>query len=354
MYRWKREYENFLINTYVIMDQLKKGQWSRRAFIGSTAAAVLSLAIPRHARAAFGPHLRKLTAGLISDLHQDVMHDAPERLEAFLDAMQAAKPDMLVQLGDFAYPSGKNKPLIDRFNNAHPVHLHVIGNHDTDSGFTHRQCIDVWGMPAAYYTKIVNGYRWIILNANEKGSPSHKGGYPTYVGPEQAAWLRSQLEEGKEPVIVVSHQPLAGFDAVNNAEEIQQIISSAKHRVVLAINGHEHIDAVTYVYGIPYLTINSASYFWVGGNYKHNSYSEEIHRDHPWIGHTCPYKDSLFTTLTIDPVKQTISVAARNSEWVGQSPAELRYSEQQPLKAGEEIVPFIRARKLPAKGRLNG
>ena len=35
--------------------------------------------------------------GMIADLHQDVMHDGPSRLEAFLDAMKNEKPDALLQ-----------------------------------------------------------------------------------------------------------------------------------------------------------------------------------------------------------------------------------------------------------------
>lgn len=325
---------------------------SRRAFIGKATAAIFSLAIPDFALAALSPRQSSLKLGMITDLHQDVMHDGAARLEAFLEAMRTTRPDAILQLGDFAYPSDKNTPLIQRFNQAHPVPLHVIGNHDTDSGFTHRQCVEVWKMPAPYYTQVLNGYRLIVLNGNEKGSPTHKGGYPAYIGPEQTAWLRQQLADSREPVIVFCHQPLAGHGAVNNAAEIQEILTGAKDRVILAINGHTHIDALLYISDIPYLTINSASYFWVGDKYIHDSYAKEIHQEHPYISHTCPYQDSLFTTLTIDPSKKTITVSARNSTWVGKSPDELGYGQTKQEEDSDSIVPFIRQRKFSAKGRL--
>jgi len=92
--------------------------------------------------------------------------------------------------------------------------------------------------------------------------------------------------------------------------------------------------------------INSASYFWVGGNYKHNSYTEEIHKSNPWIACTCPYREPLFTTLTIDPASGLVKIEGRKTEWVGPSPAELKFSEKAPLSAGKEIVPYISSRKI--------
>ncbi|WP_164714221.1 metallophosphoesterase family protein [Chitinophaga rhizosphaerae] len=320
-------------------------QTSRRAFIGTAAMAAVTFAIPAWAREVVARVPGKLSIGLITDLHHDVMHDGAERLEAFLREMGRVKPDAIMQLGDFAYPSEKNAGIIERFNRGHALPLHVIGNHDTDSGFTHQQCLEKWGMPATYYTRVVNGFRLIVLNGNEKGSPAHKGGYPAYIGPEQVAWLKRQLAESSEPVIVVSHQPLTGGMAIDNATEIQGILAGAKDRVVLAINGHTHIDSLQEVSGIPYLTINSASYFWVGGKYVHESYPKEIHEKYPWIGHTCPYQDPLFTTLVIDPAKFTIKVKARKSEWVGKSPEQLNFADKQPFRPGTEIVPFIRDRK---------
>lgn len=293
-----------------------------------------------------------MSMALITDLHHDIMHDGRERLQAFVDFVKRRKPDAVMQLGDFAYPNEKNKDVIGLFNTCHATRLHVIGNHDTDLRHTHAQCVTTWGMPAPYYAQTVNGIRMIVLNGNEHGSPTHKGGYPAYIGKEQAAWLAKELNDGTLPVIIISHQPLTGFYAVDNATDIQQQITAARHRVIMAINGHTHVDSLQYVDDIPYLTINSASYFWVGEQFKHNSYTPEIHAAHPWISSTCPYKDPLFTVLTIDPDNFTIRLESRKSEWVGKSPAALGFTDKQPLRTGEEIVPFIRPYKLSVQQRM--
>ncbi len=114
----------------------------------------------------------------------------------------------------------------------------------------------------------------------------------------------------------------------------------------MCINGHDHIDLLQRVGGVCYLHVNSASYQWVGGDHKHESYSKEIHADHPWIGHTCPYRDSVFAGLTFDPETGTIAIEGQASTWVGPSPAELGVDAHDTLVNGEEIAPRIRSRHI--------
>jgi len=319
---------------------------NRRAFINGIFATGIVLRIPDTALAMFTNKAKPVKVGIITDLHQDVIHNGSERLDAFLAHTKKDNPDLILQMGDFAYPNEKNKELIDRFNAAHQEALHVIGNHDTDSGHTKAQCLSYWKMPARYYTNEINGVCFIILDGNDKGSPTHKGGYPAYINEEQKLWLQQQLKQIDKPIVIVSHQPLAGAMAVDNAAEIQEILSAASDKILLAINGHTHIDCQLFIKNINYVHINSASYFWVGSKYKHNSYSEEIHKSHPWISSTCPYQDALFTSLTIDPSSGTMHIEGRKSNWVGQSPEALNYVDDAKLRPGQEIAPKISKRKI--------
>ena len=284
--------------------------------------------------------------GVIADLHHDVMHDAESRLDVFLEAMAVNRPDAIVQLGDFACPQPKNRAIIERFNGAHEKSLHVIGNHDTDAGSTTEQCIDTWGMPGRHYVKDIDGVWLLVLDGNDAGSPDHKGGYPSHVGPEQVEWMKSELKAIDGPVIVACHQPLAGPWAVDNAEAIQSVLDDAADKVILVINGHSHIDHVVRVRNVNHLHVNSASYQWVGGDHRNQSYSEEIHEAHPWISCTCPYQDALFATLVIDPETRQVRVEGTTSRWVGRSPAELGAGKDPALIHGEHIAPRIRDRRL--------
>ena len=333
------------------MNKLRKSptELSRREFIRIGAAFTLALPIPALATERVSKLANAVKIGLITDLHHDIIHDAPSRLNAFLQRSKIARVDGIIQMGDFAFPNEKNKPIIDQFNQAHDTHLHVIGNHDTDNGHTRPQCVASWGMPDRYYTHKINGIWFIVLDGNDTGSPSYKSGYPAYINPEQTTWLKSKLQELSGPIIILSHQPLIGALSVDNAAEIQDILASASDKVILALNGHTHIDSLIHEKGIPYLTINSASYFWIGDKFAHESYSAAIHQTHPSLSRTCPYKDPLFTVMTVDPASLTIQISGKQSSWVGKSPTELGFTDEyKPLRVDQEITPVIRARTIKA------
>ena len=311
-----------------------------RAAVGSAATAML----PAEAFAHSTDSDDVVRIGLITDLHHDLMHDSVKRMEDFLTASKALNADGLIQLGDFAYPNPKNNDVIAPFNAAGG--LHVIGNHDMDSGHTKEQCREVWGIPGNYYAHDIKGIRFLILDGNEAGSPTHKGGYKAYVGKEQQEWIEEQLKTNPGPFVIVSHQPLAGAQGVNNATELQDLFARNSSKILICLNGHSHLDLLLRVKGVSYLHVNSASYQWVGGANKHNSYPEPIHAAHPWIGHTCPYRDSVFGAISINVKTGKILVHGTSSEWVGPSPAEIGHDIDSSLINGEEIAPRIRERVI--------
>ena len=325
---------------------------TRRAFFTKAGSAACALTFPVVSKAAAGKISKPVRLGLIADLHQDVMHDGPKRLVRFLDAMKAQSPDAIVQLGDFAVPAPKNQPLIDRFNSAHSRAFHVLGNHDIDGGYTTQQVLDAWSMPSTYYTAEVNGLRLIVLDGNEPPA-DHQSGYPAHIGSQQAAWLKQELESDNRPTVVFSHQPLAGPWCIDNAQEIQQILSTYSDRVLLALNGHSHIDLMSRIDKVNYLHVNSASYVWVNSQYKHQNYPPEVLAKYPKLASACPYREALFTTLTFDPENNQVQIAPCHTDWVGPSPAQVGRDKHPQLTDGEEIAPRIRARTLTRIARNN-
>ena len=65
----------------------------RRDFLRSSGVVATSILLPRQVMAALSKIKKPIKLGMIADLHQDVMHDGPARLKAFLDAMKEEKPD---------------------------------------------------------------------------------------------------------------------------------------------------------------------------------------------------------------------------------------------------------------------
>lgn len=317
---------------------------SRRGFLKKAGATTLTLALGPEALAQLSLLSKTIRIGCISDLHQDIMHDGPDRMDAFLKAMATIKPDAIMQLGDFAYPDPKNAAVITPFNQGHKHALHVIGNHDTDKGHTKQQCQDIWGIPAPYYTHDIGPLRVIVLDCNER--TENQTGYPAHINNGQLAWLKRQLTAHSGPLVLASHQPLAGPAAIDNAQEVHAILQEHADKILLCINGHTHLDAVVYAGTIPCFHVNSAAYYWVGGDYRHESYAKDIHETYPWISYTCPYRDSLFATITLDPKAGTIQVQGQDSIWVGPSPKTLGVIEGENKRHGQSIVPRIQSRQI--------
>lgn len=289
---------------------------------------------------------KKVKIGLISDLHQDIMPDGMERLEAFLTFMKKKRVDALVQMGDFAVPKPENQDLISKFNQAHSQTYHVLGNHDIDGGFSWEQCLEAYKIPSRYYAIDQFGIKILVLDGNEKGSPTSKGGYPSYIGKEQQAWIISQLEAAQVPVLIISHQPIAGIYPIDNAQEMQDLLGKYADKILLALNGHAHVDQHLLLQGVNYVHINSASYYWVGGDLKHSNYPEDVQKAYPSLASTCPYSESLFALLTLDLDKKEIQIEGQKATWVGASPQELGYSILDEKQQKENLIPEIRSRKI--------
>ncbi|MFD2159675.1 metallophosphoesterase family protein [Rubritalea tangerina] len=278
------------------------------------------------------PLNKSITLGIITDVHIGFVSEAEKRLDAFLKEMKKERPDALVQLGDFAFPNAKYQAHADRFNAAHEHTIHAIGNHELDHGLTRDSAVKAWGIPGYYYSKEVEGIKIIVLDGNDRGSPTYSshGGYHSYIGPEQQAWLKKELDAAEQPVLIASHQPLAGTIAVDNAQEMQELLSHYQDKILLCINGHSHVDQQLEVKGIHYLHINSASYYWLGGRVR-----------------LATYKDPLFTTMTIDPKAATITLKGVKSSWAKGTPEDAGYFKDGKHADKKDIVrPEIRARRF--------
>ena len=301
----------------------------RRDLLNSLGATCATTVIASQALAAAMSPRQPVRLGMIADLHGGLAVDAMARLDTFLSAMQKQPCHALVQMGDFAYPNAKHQPFADKFNAAHEQRIHVIGNHEFDHGLGRTDCYSAWGIQASFYRRDVQGLRLLVLDGNDTGSPTHRGGYPSFIGDRQKQWLDRELRSSDRPVLILSHQPRAGTSAINNAKEIQSLLAKHRSKVVACFNGHSHVDSLVQIDGVSYLHLNSASYFWVGGKTRMAYYSK-----------------SLFTTVTIDPESASLRVEASHAEWKEQSPKELGYFESKNRPPESIVTPQIRGRKI--------
>ncbi|NBB18530.1 metallophosphoesterase [Runella sp. CRIBMP] len=295
----------------------------------------------------FAQKAQKVKFGLFTDVHVPTMHDAKERLTAFMDSMKTAKPDFIIELGDFGTPAPKYAYGFDIWKSYAGPKYQVIGNHEMDGGFSLPQALAYRGMSSSYYSFQQNGFYFIVLDGNDKKTPDVKG-YQQYIGEKQLAWLKDELAKAKTPIVIFSHQGL-GKDGVDNSADIRAMLEAhnakaKKNKIIVNFYGHIHYDRADNINGIWYVCINSMSYKWLGEEYGHVRYSEQIDKDFKWIKYTAPYKDPLYTVIEIS-TKGTISIAEKKSEWVGPAPEKVGF----PVQNSEYEVPEIRARMLKFK-----
>lgn len=272
-----------------------------------------------------------LRFGLIADLHQDIMHDAVDRVTAFVNDMTAEGVDWVLQLGDFCWPHDRNRLFLEAWNRFAGPRYHVLGNHDMDGGFTREQAVAFLGMPGRHYAFSRGGVKFVVLDGNDPGGAA--AGYHRFVAAEQLAWLDRELRDGTQPVIVFIHQALDHPQGIENQADVRRLLerprlADGSPRVLAVFCGHHHQDWLREIAGIHYLQINSASYYWVGEAHAHASYPAAVHEAHPWIRMTCPYREPLWAVVSLDLGTGRLAVEGRRSEWVGPDPWEAGLSRQ--------------------------
>lgn len=290
----------------------------------------------------------KLRIGLFGDIHLDLMPDGERRLKAFMDEMNQLKPDFIIQLGDFCSPHEKNKPYVDMFNGFDGPSHHVIGNHDTDYGFSHQQVVDFLKSKGIYYSFDQNGYHFVVLNGSERpaGDTSR---WPNHISKEQLQWLEKDLASTSLPVIVFCHQ---GLDvnvsgAIEQSSRVRVVFERANQaagylKVQVVFSGHHHQDYHNVINSINYIQINSMSYYWMGSQYRQYRYAAETDQSFPLVKDTAPYKDPLWAFLTIY-TNGEFQLTGRRTEFISPSPKEMGMPEFEKVYP---VVPVISDRKF--------
>ena len=319
---------------------------NRRFFIKSSSLVLTAAQIQGVAASYSDNKYAPLRFGICADLHQDVMHDGPERLQAFINDMNDKKVDFIIQMGDFCRPYDYNKIILDIWKQFKGPDFHVIGNHDTDGGFTRDQVVEYWGAKAKYYSFDLKGYHFIVLDGNE-GEPTPARKYPSTFSKTQLLWLEKDLDNTRLPVMVFVHQGLDNDAGVENGMKVRYILEQANKKnragkVHLVFSGHHHCDYYNNINGIHYIQINSMSYHFMGKKYMRSSYSEDILLKHPKLLETTPYKDPLWATVSVQQ-DGSVTLTGKKSVFVGPAPRERGEDYLDDIYPG---VPYISDRNL--------
>lgn len=258
---------------------------TRREFLLAGSGALLAAPFTRVVRLGGTPVAKPVRLAVITDLHHGLAPDALSRLQAFATAVKSRTDlDAVLQMGDFCYSQPNSKECVDLWRSMPFPKMHVLGNHDMDK-VDKDGAIRYFGMQSRYYSRVIGGYRFVVLDLNHfkkdgKLVSYANGNYFTdnathnWADPEQLKWLAEELRRSRQPVILISHQPLGfaepGQPMPPEQVEVLDVVSKAaklnpRGAVVVSLFGHLHVDRLEHYEGLPCCCINSASYFWYNG-----------------------------------------------------------------------------------------
>jgi len=219
-----------------------------------------------------------VTIGLFADPHYADrepwigrhFRDSDEKLAEFVKAMNEAKPDFAICLGDLVdkgetldAETGYLKHIDGIYRKFDGRRHYVIGNHDVAT-FTKEQFLAATGMPAAHYSFDSGPLHCVVLDANfkEDMTPYSAGNFDwtdTWVPPGQQRWLAADLKKTEKKTLVFVHQALddeKGTDGVKNGDQVRKILEESG-KVLAVFCGHNHRGAYRQIHGIPYFTLRA-------------------------------------------------------------------------------------------------
>lgn len=303
----------------------------------------------------------KVRFGVFADLHTDFMHDARRRVKKFLTAGEKENIDFAIQLGDFCPPNRVHMrdkhSILAYIRKCGIPFYHLLGNHDVDAN-TKREALKFLGTKQRHYSFDIGGVHFVVLDANffelsGKYFAYDKGNYRglpkeakmPVLPPEELKWLADDLRHAAYPAVIFTHQSLVESRAgIRNAEDFRKVVRKAPKGVLMAVCGHEHVDRLEQKEGIWYYCVNSMSYYWAGGRYRHDTYSKRLTEKFPKLESIFPYREPLFAIIEIED--GVIRINGRRTWIVGAKPAELNFTKE---GLEDKITSKIRTRTVKAR-----
>jgi predicted phosphodiesterase len=247
---------------------------SRRTFLGASLASLMVSRLANSGARAAAP-ADSVSFGLCSDPHyadRDSAgtrwyRDSEAKLTTFVRKMNHARPDFVIELGDFIDSGPTHQTEMDYLKRIEKVfsgfvgkRYHVIGNHDL-ARFSKEQFMEAVRMKASYDSFVAGPVRCLVLDANfnKDLTPYRAGKFDwtqTYIPPIQQAWLRDQLHTSDRKAVIFIHQRLDDENdphGVKNSPDVRRILEDSA-KVLAVFQGHDHRGGYKRINGIHYFT----------------------------------------------------------------------------------------------------
>lgn len=280
----------------------------RRTFVKKLAGAagLISLS-PAETLATAG---NKSSDAAFSFIHLTDMHVRRKRkghigYQACVDDVNRsyADADFVLMGGDLAFDGNytEKEEFVDQIDLYQQIsaklkmpYYHTLGNHDVlgwssrrkvsadDPDLGKKLILDKLGLKNSYYSFNHKGWHFVILDSIYPLEADHGMSYKAALGEQQREWLRYDLgKHHRMPTVIVTHiaafchmgqmngnpkfNPFGGM-VIDDTVAFRHIIE--RHNVKAVLQGHSHVPEDFYYNGIWYITSQSVSAAWWGGNWK--------------------------------------------------------------------------------------
>lgn len=217
--------------------------------------------------------------------HHNAYNKSPVKLREAVQTFNDQSLKFVVHLGDFVDKSiEKADVLLEEVDSLKVPFWHVLGNHDFSGSDGDVAAVYAkLGLKSGYYSEVINGYRFIVLDTNELGVYVNKKGTRQWqeasdrlddlreagrinafpwnggMGESQLDWLKGQLDDAViagERCILFAHHPVFPPHNTNalNDDVIVEALGHYSH-IVAFINGHNHFGGMGVQNDVPYITV---------------------------------------------------------------------------------------------------
>jgi alkaline phosphatase len=248
---------------------------------------VVALAALAFASAAVAEPVAKF--GIITDIHHTNRPDSSTRFysaslpktQYFVDTMNAADAEFVVEMGDFVDLLVDNMDPLVNLDQVESIYTsfegpqyHILGNHEFDNVTREQFLYNIvnTGIPQGetYYSFDTAGIHCVVLDADYTVAPPHRPfdlelpgedwwtWQDAWIPQEELDWLAADLAATDLPTIVFSHQLLNRDDSeahtIKNATVVRGILEDAGC-VIAHFAGHDHAGGYAEINGIHYLVL---------------------------------------------------------------------------------------------------
>lgn len=241
----------------------------------------------------------------LTDMHVRRLRKGHEGYAACIRSVNALDPapDFVSMGGDMAFDGLYNEKndfedMISLFKNAsdklNMPYYGCIGNHDVlglsnrrkvpvdDPDIGKKMIMDRLGMERSYYSFNHKGWHFVVLDTIYQVEVEHGPSYVARLGEEQLDWLRFDFgaHKGMPTVCVMHIAAFCNMGQINGDKSalamnhmvvddnlaLRHILE--RHGVKAVLQGHSHQVEDFYFNGVWYITSQSVSAAWWGGNWR--------------------------------------------------------------------------------------